>query len=192
MEYRFLHRKDSMLIAAIDILDKGGIQGLTSKEIAKAEGVTEAAVYKHYSGKREIVEAILERFSAFDEKICNTIWQLNMTESQGILFYSSTYAENYQWYPQIATVLFSFDVYRYDPELKKIMSQTMDNRRKFLEDFIISCRKENENSGVIPPAVLTNLVLGCICNSVYSWKLMGETYDLKDEILAGVRALLSL
>ena len=191
MEYRFLHRKDAMLIAAIDILDKGGIQGLTSKEITKAEGLTDAAFYKHYSGKREIVAAILERFSAFDEKICNTILQLNMTEREGILFYASTYAENYQWYPQIATLLFSFDVYRYDPELKKYMTQTMDNRRKFLEDFITSCREKNESPGAIPPAVLANLVLGCIWNSIYFWKLKDETYDLKEEILAGIEALLA-
>lgn len=190
MSYRFLHRKDTMLIAAIDILDKGGIQGLTTKEIAKAEGVTEAAVYKHYSGKQEIVAAILERFASFDEQIGNTIRQQNMTEEEGLRFYANAYAENYQWYPQIATLLFSFDVYRYDTVLNEIMTRTMLNRRAFLEEFISGCRNSKPVEGAIPPGTLANLVLGCIWNSVYFWKLSGETQDLKIEIQRGIDALL--
>lgn len=192
MNYRFLHRKDTMLISAIDILDKGGIQGLTTKEIAKAEGVTEAAVYKHYTGKQEIVAAILERFASFDEQICDTIRQQKMTEEEGILFYAKAYAEYYQGYPQIATLLFSFDVFRYDPELKHVMRNTMENRRMFLEDFIKGCRADTGDQNRMAPAVLANLVLGCIWNSTYYWKLHDETKDLKIEILTGIKALLGV
>ncbi len=192
MDFRFLHRKDTMLIAAIDILDRGGIQGLTTKEIAKAEGVTEAAVYKHYTGKGEIVEAILERFASFDDQICNTIRQQNMEENQGILFYASAYAEYYQGYPQIATLLFSFDVFRYDPKLKRRMQNTMDNRRAFLEEFIQGCRGQVSKPAKIDPGVMANLVLGCIWNSVYFWKLHDEELDLKAEILTGVRSILGV
>jgi len=192
MNHRFLHRKDTMLISAIDILDKGGIQGLTTKEIAKAEGVTEAAVYKHYTGKQEIVAAILERFASFDEQICDTIRQQKMTEQEGILFYAKAYAEYYQGYPQIATLLFSFDVFRYDPELKQSMRNTMENRRTFLEEFIKGCRAETGNLERMAPALLANMVLGCIWNSTYYWKLNDETKDLKIEILAGIKALLGV
>lgn len=192
MNYRFLHRKDTMLIAAIDILDKGGIQGLTTKEIAKAEGLTEAAVYKHYTGKQEILAAILERFASFDNQICDTIRQQNMNEQEGILFYAKAYAEYYQGYPQIATLLFSFDVFRYDPVLKSMMKKTMETRKAFLEQFIMDCRAQKETPGETAPAILANLVLGCIWNSTYYWKLDDETQDLKQEILSGVKVLLRL
>lgn len=192
MNYRFLHRKDTMLISAIDILDKGGIQGLTTKEIAKAEGVTEAAVYKHYTGKQEIVAAILERFASFDEQICATIRQQDMSEEEGLLFYAKAYAEYYQGYAQIATLLFSFDVFRYDPELKQSMKRTMENRRAFLEDFIAGCRAKSGQQGNMTPAVLANLILGCIWSSTYYWKLDDDSRDLKTEILAGVQALLGV
>ncbi len=190
MHYRFLHRKDSMLIAAIDILDKVGIQGLTTKEIAKAEGVSEAAVYKHYTGKQEIIAAILEKFASFDDQICNTILQKRMTERQGILFYANAYAENYQWYPQIATVLFSFDVYRYTPELKAIMENTMRKRKDFLISFIGQSRQNENLACNIEVDVLANLILGCIANSVYFWTLQGKDQDLKSMIMKGIEALL--
>lgn len=192
MNYRFIHRKNTMLISAIDILDKGGIQGLTTKEIAKAEGVTEAAVYKHYTGKQEIVAAILERFASFDDQICNTIQQQEMSEREGILYYAKAYAEYYQGYPQIATLLFSFDVFRYDPELKRMMHETMEKRRAFLEQFIRNCRTATGIAGQIPPKVLADLVLGCIWNSTYYWKLNDGALNLKVEILEGVLALLNL
>lgn len=192
MSYRFLHRRDTVLIAAIDILDQGGIQGLTTKEIAKVEGVTEAAIYKHYSGKQEIVEEIIKKFASFDAQICNTIIEKNMSEAEGLTFYARAYAENYQWYPQIATLLFSFDVYRYTPELKAMMEETMENRRQFLVDFILRCRLTERGEHLIEASVLANLVLGCIFNSVYFWKLSGEGENLKDNILSGIETLLKL
>lgn len=192
MNYRFLHRKDTMLISAIDILDKGGIQGLTTKEIAKAEGVTEAAVYKHYTGKQEIIAAILERFASFDHQICDTILQQQMSEREGILFYAKAYAEYYQGYPQIATLLFSFDVFRYDPDLKRGMLHTMEDRRAFLEQFITDCRTAAGTTGRITPPILAGMILGCIWNSTYYWKLNDESHNLKAEILESVQALLNL
>lgn len=191
MEYRFLTRRDTMLIAAIDLLDRGGIQGLTTKEIAKMEGVTEAAVYKHYTGKQAIVAAILERFASFDEQICNTIVEKRMTEEEGLRFYATTYAENYQWYPQIATLLFSFDVYRYTPELKEIMKFTMEGRKIFLERFILNSRlSEGTSDKILSPDVLANIVLGTISSSVYFWKMNDENFDLKDMVLKHMDSLL--
>lgn len=192
MSYRFLHRRDTVLIAAIDILDQGGIQGLTTKEIAKIEGVTEAAIYKHYSGKQEIVEEIIKKFASFDAQICNTILEKNMTEAEGLTFYAKAYAENYQWYPQIATLLFSFDVYRYTPELKTMMEETMVNRRQFLVDFIQKRREIEKEKRAIEAPVLANLVLGCLFNSVYFWKLKSEGENLKENILSGIESLIKL
>lgn len=190
MTHRFLNRKETMLIAAIDLLDRSGVQGLTAREIARVEGLTEAAVYRHFKGKKEILEGIIRRFASYDEKIGSTMRQQVMTEEQGLLYYAETYAANYQGYPQLVTLLFSFDVYRYDPPLKALMQGTMDKRRSFLEQFIRQCRTEGRGSGTMEPALLSDMVLGCILNSAYYWKLSDCSTDFKAHVLTAVGILL--
>jgi len=190
MTHRFLNRKETMLIAAIDLLDRSGIQGLTAREIARVEGLTEAAVYKHFKGKKEILEAIIRRFASYDEKIGSTMRQQVMTEEQGLIYYAQTYAANYQGYPQLVTLLFSFDVYRYDPQLKALMQDTMEKRRNSLTRFILQCRSEGRGSGTMEPDLLSDMVLGGILKSAYYWKLTDCTTDFKGDVLRTVGILL--
>ena len=48
MPKSYLTRKEKIIINAIDILDEGGINGLTMKEIANQQGITEPAVYRQF------------------------------------------------------------------------------------------------------------------------------------------------
>jgi AcrR family transcriptional regulator len=43
IEKEYHQRKNKIIIEAIDLLDEAGIQGLTTKEIAKRQGITEPA-----------------------------------------------------------------------------------------------------------------------------------------------------
>lgn len=53
------NRREVILHAAFDLFSKRGFSGTTTKDIAKASGVSEAMVYKHFSSKDELYAAIL-------------------------------------------------------------------------------------------------------------------------------------
>ena len=42
----YIKRKEKVIISSIDLFDEAGIKGLTTKELAKREGITEPAIYK--------------------------------------------------------------------------------------------------------------------------------------------------
>jgi AcrR family transcriptional regulator len=48
-------------MAALQLFAERGFKGTTMKDIAKIVGVTEGAIYRHYSGKEEIVESLINR-----------------------------------------------------------------------------------------------------------------------------------
>lgn len=50
--------KDKIFDAAIDLFAEKGYNGVSIRDIAKAVGITEGAVYRHYASKDEILEAI--------------------------------------------------------------------------------------------------------------------------------------
>ncbi len=163
----YLSRKEKIIISAIDILDELGIQGLTSKEIAKRQGVTEPAVYRQFDGKKDIVLTILDRFAIFDEFIKNTVIDNRMEPEEAIGFYLNSYVEYYENYPQITTVMFSFDVYRYEKELNLKMQGIVSNRHRFFSDLIKSAQekgivsKEISNEEIAEMGIRSDMVL-CI------------------------------
>ncbi len=52
-------RREQILQTAVDLFSKKGFKGTTTKEIAKAAGVSEAMVFRHFSSKDELYGAIL-------------------------------------------------------------------------------------------------------------------------------------
>jgi AcrR family transcriptional regulator len=52
--------KEKILDAAIDMFAERGYDRVTIRDIAAAVGIKESSIYKHYSGKEEILERIFE------------------------------------------------------------------------------------------------------------------------------------
>jgi AcrR family transcriptional regulator len=52
-------RREQILKTAIDLFSQKGFAGATTKEIARASGVSEAMVFRHFATKSDLYEAIL-------------------------------------------------------------------------------------------------------------------------------------
>lgn len=53
-------RRSQILQVAIELFSRNGFSGTTTKEIARAAGVSEAMVFRHYATKDELYSAILD------------------------------------------------------------------------------------------------------------------------------------
>src|ERR1044071_8247899 len=60
-------RQASLILAAASLFAGKGFNGTTTKEIAKAAGVSEALVFKHFPTKRALYGAILAEKVTVDE-----------------------------------------------------------------------------------------------------------------------------
>jgi TetR/AcrR family transcriptional regulator, fatty acid metabolism regulator protein len=190
MNKDILTRKERITITAIDLLDEAGITGLTTKEIARRQNISEPAVYKHFDGKKQIILEILARFSAFDEMIKNTILSNNMSGRAGILYFTGAYAEYYQNYPQIPSVMFSFDVFRYDEETNEKMVSIIGNRRSLLDGMVGQAIDRGELSGRLSRQALVDTLFGILWSTTFAWKLGGSVFNLKDRVANAVQAIL--
>ncbi len=183
MRYQYMTRKESILITAIDILEEKGIRGMTTKEIAIREGITEPAIYRHYNGKKVIILAILKRFSSYDDQIMSTVKQQNMTCIEAIYFFLTSLSEYYQGYPQVVTAMFSLDVFWYDEDSKELMKQIMKKRLDFLEEHIKIGLDQNMFIVDLSSKVLSEMIYGFLMNTTFNWKLLNNTESIKSEVL---------
>lgn len=58
--------KERILDAALALFAQSGYSGTSMRDIAEALGITKAALYKHYTGKQEILDCIVERMNRMD------------------------------------------------------------------------------------------------------------------------------
>lgn len=58
--------KERILETALTLFARNGYLGTSMSDIAGALGITKAALYKHYAGKQEILDRIVERMREMD------------------------------------------------------------------------------------------------------------------------------
>jgi AcrR family transcriptional regulator len=59
-------RREQILQTAVTLFSQRGFKGTTTKEIAKAAGVSEAIIFRHFANKEELYGAILDSKSCRD------------------------------------------------------------------------------------------------------------------------------
>ncbi|HPA73995.1 MAG TPA: helix-turn-helix domain-containing protein, partial [Spirochaetota bacterium] len=55
-------RKGEIIDAALRLIDKKGIQNLTTRNLAREVGITEPGLYRHFRNKEDILAGILGMF----------------------------------------------------------------------------------------------------------------------------------
>ena len=66
-------RQKDILKTAIIIIANQGYEKLTTKNLATQIGVTEAALYRHFKSKRDLVTTILGYFEELSNKVLQEI-----------------------------------------------------------------------------------------------------------------------
>ena len=76
-------RREQILQTAVDLFSQRGFKGTTTKEIARAAGVSEAMVFRHFATKNELYGAILHNKGCADG-VHRFPWEENETLQRAI------------------------------------------------------------------------------------------------------------
>lgn len=56
-----MEKKDKILAAALKLFAQNGVDGTSTSKVAKAAGVSEGLIFRHYKNKQGLLDAILEQ-----------------------------------------------------------------------------------------------------------------------------------
>jgi AcrR family transcriptional regulator len=75
--------RQRLLDAATETLNRDGIQGATTREIARRAGVNEVTLFRHFKSKEQLLRAVLQRGLAAQAAILDedSSWKENLRES---------------------------------------------------------------------------------------------------------------
>jgi len=160
------------------------------RKIANIVGISEAAIYKHYKSKKEIITSLIDKL--FEENIFYE--KINehddpFTALKSIMEEQFSYLEKN---PKITTILFQEEIFREYPEIKNKFIKVRDKREKILINFLCKAQREGKVSSEVDAQSFALLYMGSIRISVLRWKNKNFSYSLQDKVEPISKTLLKM
>ncbi len=185
-------RQSEIIEKSINIISEKGIQGLTIKNLSKEIGISEPAIYRHFENKFEILKTILLLFK--DESL-NSFYKAK-NNSNGALnkltIFLSDRIEKFKKNPSFASVIFAEDLFRNEPELKKLVTEIMDENTKRLNELIKIGQIEGEIRNDISSDILSLIILGSFRFLIKKWAQKNGVYDIEKNGIELINSIIRL
>lgn len=174
-------RQMDILNAAIYIIAHKGYRELTTKNLAKELKLTEAALYRHFRSKNELVTALLTYFGEVSANVLVDLREQSCNPWQKIEKFILNRFEIFCKNPDLGTVIFSEELFRNDPILMGHMKKIMHGHHAELLGFLQQAQCEGLIRMNCDPTQLFRIIIGAFRFTVTQWILSGREFDLLAE-----------
>ncbi len=183
-------RKEHILFTTIDVMNEQGVLSFSTREIAKREGVSEGTIFKHFAKKSDLIMAVLNYYSQYDESIFESCRLKNQSPIEGIRYILEIYATYYQSYPAITVITQAFDEMKINTALEEKVRTIMQSRHGFIKGLIDEAREANEMSRDLDSEALADIIMSSFNGICLKWRMANYDFSLKENILQTVDLLL--
>lgn len=185
-----LHRKEALIMTTIEIIDELGIQGLSTREIAKRQGISEATLFRHYKSKNELLNAVLDYFSQFDDDIFLSIKMKAMDPLDAIFYFISAYTEYYENYPAITSILQITDVLVREADLAEKVRSIHTKRNDNLKLLIDEVKRIGKLQNELDSSLISIMIYGFCREFILNWRMEGQSFCLHERVIKALQLFL--
>ena len=183
-------RQIEILEASLDIIDQGGIQSLTIKNISKKVGISEPAIYRHFDSKTDILLAILDYFIVNNNQIIRKDLMQNEDIKIVITKLFDNFTQTFLDYPALISIIFSEEIFRNDPIFREKSNRILNGNFEMITQLIKKGQASGQIQKDLDASALATMVMGslrlCIKRwqmSDYAFNLPKQSQNLRDTIL---------
>ncbi|MCB8815495.1 TetR/AcrR family transcriptional regulator [Desulfosporosinus shakirovi] len=187
---KLIHTKESLILSTIEVISEKGLQGLTTREVAKRQGISESTIFKHYKSKNELILAVLEYFSQYDQAIIESLKLRDYAPIEAITYFVEAYVTYYENYPEITAITLSCEGLMCEPELSAVVYNIFTKRFNSVKSLITESKHKEVLSKDVDPESMADLIIGLERASVLRWRMDNYNFSLKDHTLSALKMLL--
>ncbi len=178
----FTERQIEIMEAATLRIDKFGIQELTIKNLASDLSLSEAALYRHFKSKNEILLGLLTYFILeMNERIAVIIADEEKQPSELLNKVFVSQLNTFVQKPAIVSVIFSEGIFQFNKELSDKVSTMMALMQNNINALIIRGQNEGVYAKLLEPETITTIIMGSMRMVVLKWKLSGNKSNLVND-----------
>lgn len=185
-----INRRESLVLTAIDIINELGIQGLSTREVAKRQNMSNAAIFSHFKSKNELIEAVLDYYIKYDPAILQAINSNNLNPIQAIIYYIDSFATYYENYPAITSIMQIYDFFQSDPFFSDKVKNIFFSRTEHIRKMAVRAQSEKLLKNNIDASVLSNIIIGTFGHICLEWRMNKYGFPLKQRMLNAINMIL--
>jgi AcrR family transcriptional regulator len=173
-------RREEIVQAALQVIGEKGVHGLTITEIAGRAGMSDANIYRHFTGKQEILKALGDFIgeAVMGKAAGIAAGEGTAVEKLKIIFlaHAALIAAN----PGLPRFMFSEEIHLGEPHLAKTIADKMAGYIETLSKVIAAGIKNGEFRSLSPRETAITL-LGMIQFTALRWSITRGAFNLDAE-----------
>ena len=189
-------RQKEIVTKAFVLIASQGIQELTIKNLARAIGTSEPAIYRHFDSKAAILSAIVDEIIA----VRNAAWQQAVSErrtaKEKLIDFFSRQALSFESFPSLVIILFPDMLFRQDPDLLERIRAMIGETNEHIRELLKAGVEEGSFRKDLDCDNLSLLLIGGFRMLVSRWRMNGapgtEAEALTGQTRRYLRSSLSL
>jgi TetR/AcrR family fatty acid metabolism transcriptional regulator len=187
---KFSERQIEIIEAATKRIDEHGIQDLTIKTLAADLNLSEAALYRHFKSKNEILLGLLTYFiEEMKDRLDVILSNKDRSPSELLKDLFDSQLKTFVQKPSVVSVIFSESIFQFNKELSSTVSSMMELMQNHIETIVKKGQANGSFSKIVGVSTTTTIIMGGMRITVLKWKLSGHKSDLiKDgnKVLNGI------
>jgi len=174
-------RQKEIIEASVHLIAEGGIQQLTIKNLSRAIGISEPALYRHFQSKQAILQGLLSFFADEGRTVFERVTSSDRPAREKLQAILTAHFEQFAKYPSLSAVLFSEEIFQNDGVLAQKVLEIMDTGQSYLLKIVLQGVTAGEFRDDLPAEHLVAVIMGALRLMVTKWRLSKYGFDLRGE-----------
>jgi len=167
--------------AALEVIAENGYHASQVSKIAKKADVADGTIYLYFKNKEDILISVFrERMGQFIHKIKNAIEDKETASEKLLTLIQMHYAQLTES-PYLAKVT-QLELRQSKPELRREINKVLKSYLDVIDSIIEHGIKEKEIRDDIHPRLMRQMIFGTIDETVTTWVMKNERYNLLDQV----------
>ena len=171
-------RKSEIIVETLRLADKVGPDRLTTNMIAKAVGITQPGVFRHFPKKELLWEAVAVRLREDMERTWVEARVDATSSSDALHALTIAHLSLIEKKPALPAILFSRELHSENKRLRSAFFQTMNKFHQEIADTVRCGVSSGEFRSDLDPDDAAFLVIGLIQSLALRWSLSGRRFSL--------------
>lgn len=184
-------RQLEIVEAAGRILTSSGVSGLTIKNLAKEMKFSESAIYRHFTGKEEIILAMLTFLAESIDLRLSNITSLPDPEEK----FKAVFREQFRFFdlhPHFVVAVFSDGLMEETQRINDAILNLINVKMKHLMPVITEGQQNGVFTNVITTDELVHIIMGTFKLQMFKWRISNFQFDIKRSGETMINSILTL
>lgn len=186
-----LLRKDRIVRMTIEVMNEQGVQAVSTKEIARREGITEGTIYKHFPQKKDLIISVLNYYEQIGQEIFDTIDALDRSPTQKILSLVEKTATCYEENPEITAISQGFNELYYNQLLEMDIKRILQKRDDYVIGLLQNAKSQKEIKNELDIFLMSGILIGTFRESCLQWRMRNYDFSLRERCILQTELLLN-